>query len=76
MATLAEQSIRPQETTETASVMSREEAFATFDAAARRYLNMSGAEFQKKWKCGFFDRKHHIGSKVDAVSILLPLIER
>jgi hypothetical protein len=56
--------------------MSREEARATFDAAARRYLQMSGSEFVKKWNAGFFKGKREIASKIDAVSILLPLLER
>jgi hypothetical protein len=57
-------------------VMSDEQAHATFDAAARRYLNISGAEFYKKWKAGAFKGKRDMASKIDAVSILLPLIER
>lgn len=56
--------------------MSREEALATFDAAARRYLKMSGAEFLRKWNSGFFKDKQQLATKVDAVSILLPLVER
>jgi hypothetical protein len=57
-------------------VMSRDEARATFDAAARRYLQMSGAEFVQKWNTGFFEGKREMASKIDAVSILLPLVER
>jgi hypothetical protein len=57
-------------------IMSREEARATFDAAARRCLQMSGSEFVKKWNAGFFKGKREIASKIDAVSILLPLLER
>ena len=57
-------------------VMSPEEAERAFDAAARRYLSISGAEFLKKWHSGYFKGKREIASKVDAVSILLPLVER
>jgi hypothetical protein len=56
--------------------MSHEEALATFDAAARRYLKMSGHDFLRKWNSGFFKGKRELATKVDAVSILLPLVER
>ena len=55
--------------------MTPSESAATFDAAARRYLDMSGVEFLKKWNAGFFKGKRELATKVDAVSILLPLIE-
>lgn len=56
-------------------IMTESENTATFNAAARRYLNMSGVEFLKKWNSGFFKGKRELAAKVDAVSILLPLIE-
>jgi hypothetical protein len=57
-------------------MMSPAQASAVFDAAAQRYLRMPGAEFIKKWDCGFFKGKRQLASRVDAVSILLPLIGR
>lgn len=57
-------------------VMTASESNAAFDAASRRYLNMSGVEFLRKWNAGFFKGKRELAAKVDAVSILLPLIER
>jgi hypothetical protein len=56
--------------------MSKAEALQTFDAAARRYLKMSGQEFLKKWRAGYFKGKRSIARQVDAVSILLPLVEK
>jgi hypothetical protein len=49
-------------------------AWSIFDAAARRYLQMSGDEFLKAWDDGLFgpDPDHHRG--VMDVAILIPLV--
>jgi hypothetical protein len=56
--------------------MTQTEAHQAFDNASRRYLQMSGEDFLRKWRVGYFKGKREIASKVDAVSILLPLVER
>ena len=50
-------------------------AWSLFDAAARRYLHMSGDEFLKAWDAGVFhdpDPDAHRG--VMDVAILIPLV--
>ena len=35
--------------------LTREEEFAIFERAARRYMDMSGEEFLRRWKTGDFE---------------------
>ena len=39
----------------TVHILTPEEAWETFDEAARYYLHMSGQEFIKAWEAGKFD---------------------
>ena len=55
--------------------MNKKEALATFDLAARRYLGMSGDEFLRKWRAGYFKNKRKLSRRLDAVTILLRLVE-
>jgi len=73
---LTEKSVIPDTAAESADLMSPEQVQATFNAAARRYLRMSGAEFLEKWDRGYFKTRPDLASRVDAVSILFPLIGR
>lgn len=56
---------------------SAEEGWELFDRQARRYLDMGGEEFMKRWDAGEFDdpddRLKH-GPEVMRVATLLPLV--
>lgn len=54
--------------------LTREQARQLFDEAARRYLNMSGNEFQQAWHRGEFDDDPD-RPEVMNVATLLPLVE-
>lgn len=53
--------------------LSRDEARDTFDAAARHYIGVSGADFLAAWKAGKYENTDR--SDVLAVVILLPLVD-
>ncbi|HUI56076.1 MAG TPA: hypothetical protein VLY04_13965 [Bryobacteraceae bacterium] len=58
-----------------AAQIDRDSAWSLFDAAARRYLRMSGEEFLKAWDANSFsdpDPDAHRG--VMDVAILIPLV--
>lgn len=49
--------------------LTREEEFAIFDRAARRYMNMSGEEFLRRWKARDFEDPDsfeviHVGMRI------------
>jgi hypothetical protein len=46
------------------------EAWAIFDAGARRTLGMTGAEFERKWRAGELAHSHD--PQVTRVAMLLP----
>ena len=52
--------------------LDREEARAFLDAQARRYLDMSGDEFQRAWEAGEFDDDPD-RPEVMRVAMLLPI---
>lgn len=54
-------------------VMTPEEAREAFDRAARRYLNMSGEEFLRRWDAGAFGDDADQPGVINLV-MLLPLI--
>jgi hypothetical protein len=51
--------------------LTHEEALAMFDETARRYMNMSGEEFLRRWKENDFDDPG--SSEVMYVGVLAPL---
>lgn len=51
--------------------LTHEEALAMFDETARRYLNMSGEEFLRRWKTRDFEDPDSF--EVIHVSVLAPL---
>lgn len=50
------------------------EAEALFDSRARQHLSISGKDFIKRWKSGFYDQQTE-DSHVMAVAMLLPLVD-
>jgi hypothetical protein len=52
------------------------EAEHMIDAAAKRYLNMSGPEFVQAWKNGHFEPNPDARPGVMRVAGLLPLLEQ
>ena len=65
------------ETTDCVEMLTREEASASFDRAARRYLGMSGDEFKRKWESGEFGDidRHPEHLLIERVAALLPWAE-
>jgi len=53
---------------------SREEARAILDRQARRYLQISGEEFIRRWKAGYWPHPDQVPG-VMRVSMLLPFAE-
>lgn len=51
-------------------LLSDEEAFAAFDAAARHFLNMSGEEFARQWDAG--ELRGFVHPALTDVAILRP----
>ena len=51
-----------------------EEADAIFDSRSRQHLSISGKDFIKRWKSGFYDQQIE-DSHVMAVAMLLPLVD-
>jgi hypothetical protein len=51
-----------------------DEANELIDAAARRYLKMSGREFLRLYESGEFSTRPELAHKVSCVAMLLPLI--
>ena len=58
----------------TTTEISQGEGLYLIDAAARRYLKMSGIEFLEAYHSGAFSSRPELARKVDCVAILLPLI--
>lgn len=53
--------------------MSQEEASSFFDAAARRYLNISGKEFLDRWDAGYFSGSCS-DTRATRVAMLIPMV--
>jgi hypothetical protein len=62
------------ETSDSVIILTPEEADASFDRAARRYLGMSGREFKRKWDAGEFGDvdRHPDHLLLERVAALLP----
>lgn len=54
--------------------LSRDEAWKVFDAAARRYLHISGDDFVRNWERHAYDPDPDDHPGVMQVAVLLPLI--
>jgi hypothetical protein len=53
--------------------VTREEGIAILDRQARKYFNMSGEEFARRYRAGALEDMHD--PKVDVVAILIPLAD-
>lgn len=56
-----------------AGAMSHEESFSFFNAAARRYLGISGDEFLRRWDAGEF-KGPEFDTRATMVAMLIPMV--
>jgi len=73
MSIIAERVHRQSESASTSETIRPDEAKRLFDETAERYLNLSGAEFLKKWDEGHY-RTSKVRTRAERVAMLIPMV--
>lgn len=58
---------------EPSSPLSQDESRILLDAAARRYLNITGDEFLRRWDAGYF-KESYCDTRATRVAMLIPMV--